>query len=149
AGLKNSDLLRAAEAGQIRRLAHRRSGHRTPTKPGRPNHGNHCLLREIKPPEKSIGACPRLPGADRIHSTGVKSLRSGRLSFTSCPAGHFMKKEYDFAKLKEVKNPYPSKKKAVGIKSCGSPRLQSGERCPRQRDVRARLANGLPYHKLI
>ncbi|HEY1422108.1 MAG TPA: hypothetical protein VGF20_01540 [Candidatus Acidoferrum sp.] len=26
-----------------------------------------------------------------------------------------MKKEYNFSKLKEVKNPYPSKKKAVGI----------------------------------
>ena len=26
-----------------------------------------------------------------------------------------MKKEYDFKKMKEVKNPYPSKKKAVGI----------------------------------
>ena len=26
-----------------------------------------------------------------------------------------MKKDYDFAKLKEVKNPYPGKKKAVGI----------------------------------
>lgn len=26
-----------------------------------------------------------------------------------------MKKEYDFAKLKERKNPYPRKKKAVGI----------------------------------
>jgi predicted DNA binding CopG/RHH family protein len=26
-----------------------------------------------------------------------------------------MKKRYDFAKLKEVKNPYPAKKKAVGI----------------------------------
>ena len=26
-----------------------------------------------------------------------------------------MKKEYDFSKMKEVKNPYVSKKKAVGI----------------------------------
>jgi predicted DNA binding CopG/RHH family protein len=26
-----------------------------------------------------------------------------------------MKKEYNFSKLKEAKNPYPSKKKAVGI----------------------------------
>ena len=26
-----------------------------------------------------------------------------------------MKKEYDFSKMKEVKNPYPGKKKAVGI----------------------------------
>jgi len=26
-----------------------------------------------------------------------------------------MKREYDFAKLKEVKNPYAGKKKAVGI----------------------------------
>jgi hypothetical protein len=26
-----------------------------------------------------------------------------------------MKKEYDFSRLKEVKNPYPAKKKAVGI----------------------------------
>lgn len=26
-----------------------------------------------------------------------------------------MKKEYNFSKLKEVKNPYPSKKKSVGI----------------------------------
>jgi predicted DNA binding CopG/RHH family protein len=26
-----------------------------------------------------------------------------------------MKKEYNFSKLKEVKNPYPGKKKAVGI----------------------------------
>ena len=26
-----------------------------------------------------------------------------------------MKKEYDFRKMKEVKNPYPKKKKAVGI----------------------------------
>jgi hypothetical protein len=25
-----------------------------------------------------------------------------------------MKKEYDFSKLKELKNPYPGKKKAVG-----------------------------------
>jgi hypothetical protein len=30
--------------------------------------------------------------------------------------GHFMKKEYDFSKMKEIKNPYPrQKKKAVGI----------------------------------
>ena len=26
-----------------------------------------------------------------------------------------MKKEYDFSKLKEVRNPYPGKKKAIGI----------------------------------
>jgi hypothetical protein len=26
-----------------------------------------------------------------------------------------MKKEYDFSKLKELKNPYPGRKKAVGI----------------------------------
>ena len=26
-----------------------------------------------------------------------------------------MKKAYDFSKLKELKNPYPAKKKAVGI----------------------------------
>ncbi|MFZ4405247.1 MAG: hypothetical protein ACOYOK_14190 [Pseudobdellovibrionaceae bacterium] len=30
--------------------------------------------------------------------------------------GYFMKKEYDFNKMKEIKNPYPAKKKkAVGI----------------------------------
>jgi len=27
-----------------------------------------------------------------------------------------MRKEYNFSKLKELKNPYPGKKKAVGIK---------------------------------
>ena len=34
-----------------------------------------------------------------------------------------MKKEYDFSKLKEIKNPYPGKKKVVGTNfefgSCG------------------------------
>ena len=51
-----------------------------------------------------------------------------------------MKKEYDFSKLKEVKNPYPSRKKAVGINLS-----------PEVLDYFKALASeaGLPYQKLI
>jgi hypothetical protein len=51
-----------------------------------------------------------------------------------------MKKEYDFSKLKELKNPYPGKKKAVGINLS-----------PEVVDYFKGLAEetGLPYQKLI
>ena len=51
-----------------------------------------------------------------------------------------MKKEYDFSKLKEVKNPYPDKKKAGGINLS-----------PEVLDYFKALAveTGLPYQKLI
>ena len=51
-----------------------------------------------------------------------------------------MKKEYDFSKLKEVKNPYPGKKTAVGI-NLSTEVL----------DYFKELADetGLPYQKLI
>ena len=51
-----------------------------------------------------------------------------------------LKKEYDFSKLKEVKNPYASKKKAVGINLS-----------PQVVDYFKELAaeTGLPYQKLI
>lgn len=51
-----------------------------------------------------------------------------------------MKREYDFSKLKEVKNPYARKKKAVGIKLS-----------PEVLDYFKGLAEktGLPYQKLI
>ena len=51
-----------------------------------------------------------------------------------------MKKGYDFFKLKEVKNPYPRKKKAVGINLS-----------PEVIDYFKELAEetGLPYQKLI
>lgn len=51
-----------------------------------------------------------------------------------------MKKEYNFSKLKEVKNPYPSRKKAVGINLS-----------PEVLDYFKALAGktGLPYQKLI
>ena len=51
-----------------------------------------------------------------------------------------MKKEYDFSKLKEVKNPYPRKKKAVGINLS-----------PQVVDYFKELAEetSLPYQKLI
>ena len=51
-----------------------------------------------------------------------------------------MKKEYDFSKLKEVKNPYASKKKPVGINLS-----------PEVLDYFKELANetGLSYQKLI
>ena len=51
-----------------------------------------------------------------------------------------MRKEYDFAKLKELKNPYARKKKAVGINLS-----------PEVVDYFKRLAEetGLPYQKLI
>ena len=51
-----------------------------------------------------------------------------------------MKKEYDFTKLKEVKNRYASKKKAVGINLS-----------PEVVDYFKELAveMGLPYQKLI
>jgi predicted DNA binding CopG/RHH family protein len=51
-----------------------------------------------------------------------------------------MKKAYDFSKLKELKNPYPAKKKAVGINLS-----------PRVVDYFKDLAEeiGLPYQKLI
>ncbi|HKV26241.1 MAG TPA: hypothetical protein VJN93_16715 [Candidatus Acidoferrum sp.] len=51
-----------------------------------------------------------------------------------------MKKEYDFGKLKEVKNPYRGKKKAVGINLS-----------PKVLDYFKALAKetGLPYQKLI
>jgi predicted DNA binding CopG/RHH family protein len=51
-----------------------------------------------------------------------------------------MKKEYDFSKLKEVKNPYAGKKKAVGINLS-----------PEVLDYFKGLAEqtGVPYQKLI
>jgi len=51
-----------------------------------------------------------------------------------------MKKEYDFEKLREVKNPYAGKKKAVGINLS-----------PEVLDYFKGLAEetGLPYQKLI
>ena len=51
-----------------------------------------------------------------------------------------MKKEYDFSKLEKVKNPYPGKKKAVGINLS-----------PEVVDYFKGLADetGLPYQKLI
>ena len=51
-----------------------------------------------------------------------------------------MKKEYDFSKTKEVKNPYARKKKAVGINLS-----------PEVIDYFKGLAEeaGLPYQKLI
>lgn len=51
-----------------------------------------------------------------------------------------MKKEYDFSKLREVKNPYVGKKKAVGINLS-----------PEVLDYFKSLADetGLPYQKLI
>jgi len=54
-----------------------------------------------------------------------------------------MKKEYDFSKLKELKNPYAGKKKAVGINLS-----------PKVLDYFKDLADetdetGLPYQKLI
>lgn len=51
-----------------------------------------------------------------------------------------MKKEYDFSKLKELKNPYPRKKKAVGINLS-----------PEVLDYFKELAEhtGLAYQKLI
>ena len=51
-----------------------------------------------------------------------------------------MKKEYDFSKLKELKNPFPARKKAVGINLS-----------PEVLDYFKELAaeTGLPYQKLI
>lgn len=51
-----------------------------------------------------------------------------------------MKKEYDFAKLREIKNPYKRKKKAVGINLS-----------PEVLDYFKALAEktGMPYQKLI
>ena len=51
-----------------------------------------------------------------------------------------MKKEYDFSKMKEVKNTYASKKKAVGINLS-----------PKVIDYFKSLADetGIPYQKLI
>lgn len=51
-----------------------------------------------------------------------------------------MKKEYNFSKLKEVENPYPRKKKAVGINLS-----------PEVLDYFKGLAakTGVPYQKLI
>lgn len=51
-----------------------------------------------------------------------------------------MKKEYDFSKMKEIKNPYIGKKKAVGINLS-----------PAVLDYFKKLADetGLPYQKLI
>ena len=51
-----------------------------------------------------------------------------------------MKREYDFSKLKELKNPFPGRKKAVGINLS-----------PKVLDYFKRLAHetGLPYQKLI
>lgn len=51
-----------------------------------------------------------------------------------------MKREYDFSKLREVKNPYAGKKKAVGINLS-----------PEVLDYFKGLAakTGLPYQKLI
>ena len=51
-----------------------------------------------------------------------------------------MKKEYDFSKMREIKNPYASKKKAVGINLS-----------PTVIDYFKKLAaeTNLPYQKLI
>jgi predicted DNA binding CopG/RHH family protein len=51
-----------------------------------------------------------------------------------------MKKAYDFSKLKEIRNPYAAKKKAVGINLS-----------PQVVDYFKELAEetGLPYQKLI
>lgn len=51
-----------------------------------------------------------------------------------------MKKEYDFSKMKEIKNPYIGKKKAVGINLS-----------PQVIDYFKRIAEktGIPYQKLI
>ena len=51
-----------------------------------------------------------------------------------------MKKEYDFSKMRELKNPYRGKKQAVGINLS-----------PEVVDYFKRLADatGLPYQKLI
>ncbi len=51
-----------------------------------------------------------------------------------------MKKEYDFSKMKEVRNPYLGKKKAVGINLN-----------PKVIDYFKKLAadSGIPYQKLI
>lgn len=51
-----------------------------------------------------------------------------------------MKKEYDFSKMKEVKNPYAGKKKAVGINLS-----------PEVIDYFKKTAekSGIPYQKLI
>jgi predicted DNA binding CopG/RHH family protein len=51
-----------------------------------------------------------------------------------------MKKEYNFSRMKELKNPYPGKKKAVGINLS-----------PEVLDYFKELADqtGLPYQKLI
>lgn len=51
-----------------------------------------------------------------------------------------MKKEYDFSKLKELKNPYPGKKKAVGINL-------SPEVLDYFKGLAAEI--GVPYQKLI
>ena len=39
-----------------------------------------------------------------------------------------MKKQYDFSKLKELKNPYPANKKAVGINLSHFKGLAEGDR---------------------
>ncbi len=51
-----------------------------------------------------------------------------------------MKKEYDFSKMKEVKNPYSGKKKAIGINLS-----------PEVIDYFKKIADesGIPYQKLI
>ncbi len=51
-----------------------------------------------------------------------------------------MRKEYDFSKMKEVKNPYPSMKKAIGINLS-----------PEVIDYFKKLAHEtkIPYQKLI
>ena len=51
-----------------------------------------------------------------------------------------MKREYNFSKLKELRNPYPARKKAVGINLS-----------PKVLDYFKELAQetGLPYQKLI
>jgi predicted DNA binding CopG/RHH family protein len=55
-------------------------------------------------------------------------------------SSRFMKKEYDFSKMKELKNPYTRKKQAVGINLS-----------PEVLDYFKGLADetGLPYQKLI
>jgi len=55
-------------------------------------------------------------------------------------SSYFMKKEYDFSKMKELKNPYKGKKQAVGINLS-----------PEVVDYFKGLADetGLPYQKLI
>jgi uncharacterized protein len=67
----------------------------------------------------------------------IRIIRLGRQPRRSL---NFMKKEYDFSRMKELKNPYKGKKQAVGINLS-----------PEVVDYFKGLADetGLPYQKLI